>query len=135
VCPRSNLTDRRQHQLSHDTNSPRSRAQPGPTARLFIEIGPGIYHERVFITQNRPRTTLLGTGADPSKVVISAAQNAKAAGGTFFTSTVQVSGDAFQADNLTFENTAGNTGQAVAITVRSDRAIFKRCRFLGDQDT
>jgi len=46
-----------------------------------------------------------------------------------------VSGDGFQADNLTFENTAGNTGQAVAITVRSDRAVFKHCRFLGDQDT
>ena len=109
--------------------------QPGPAGRLYIEIAPGIYHERVFVTQNRPRTTLLGTGADPGQVVISAAQNAKSAGGTFFTSTVQVSGDAFQADNLTFENTAGNTGQAVAITVRSDRAIFKRCRFLGDQDT
>ncbi|HTZ58575.1 MAG TPA: pectinesterase family protein [Acidobacteriaceae bacterium] len=109
--------------------------QPGPGGRLYIEIAPGIYHERVFVTQNRPRTTLMGTGADPGKVVVSASQNAKSAGGTFFTSTVQVSGDAFQADNLTFENTAGNTGQAVAITVRSDRAIFKHCRFLGDQDT
>ena len=43
--------------------------------------------------------------------------------------------DGFEADNLTFENAAGNTGQAVAITVRSDRSIFKHCRFLGDQDT
>jgi pectinesterase len=109
--------------------------QPGPAGRLYIEIAPGIYHERVFVTQNRPRTTLIGAGIDPGKVVISASQNAKSAGGTFFTSTVQVDGDAFQADNLTLENTAGNTGQAVAITVRSDRAIFKRCRFLGDQDT
>jgi pectinesterase len=109
--------------------------EPGPAGRLYIEIAPGIYHERVFVTQNRPRTTLIGTGADPGKVTISASQNAKGAGGTFFTSTVQISGDAFEADNLTFENAAGNTGQAVAITVRSDRAIFKHCRFLGDQDT
>jgi pectinesterase len=86
--------------------------QPGPTGRLYIEIAPGICHGRVLVPQNRPRTTLLGKGADPGKVVISAAQNAKSAGGTFFTSTVQVSGDAFQADNLTFENTAGNNGQA-----------------------
>jgi pectinesterase len=41
----------------------------------------------------------------------------------------------FQADGITFANTAGNTGQAVAIAVRADRSIFKHCRFLGDQDT
>ena len=41
----------------------------------------------------------------------------------------------FEADNVTFENAAGNTGQAVAITVRSDRSVFKHCRFLGDKDT
>jgi pectinesterase len=109
--------------------------QPGAAGRLYIEIAPGTYHERVFVTQNRPRTTFIGTGPDPGKVVISAAQNAKSAGGTFFTSTAEVNGEGFEADNVTFENAAGNTGQAVAITVRSDRAIFKHCRFLGDQDT
>jgi len=109
--------------------------QPGPAGRLYIQIAPGIYHERVFVTQNRPRTTFTGTGTDPGKVVISASQNAKSAGGTFFTSTVEVNGEGFEAGNLTFENSAGNTGQAVAITVRSDRAVFKHCRFLGDQDT
>jgi pectinesterase len=109
--------------------------QPGPRGRLYVEIAPGVYHERVFVTQNRPRVTLIGAGTDPSQVVISASQNAKSAGGTFFTSTVEVNGEGFEADNLTFENAAGNTGQAVAITVRSDRAVFKHCRFLGDQDT
>jgi pectinesterase len=108
---------------------------PGPTGRLYLHIAPGIYHERVFVTQNRTRTTLLGTGTRPEDVVITASQNAKSAGGTFFSSTVEVTASDFIADNLTFENAAGNTGQAVAITVRSDRAIFKHCRFLGDQDT
>ena len=110
-------------------------SQPGPGGRLYLHIAPGIYHERVIVTQNRPRTTMIGTGASPEEVVITASQNAKSAGGTFLSSTVQVDGDGFEADNLTFENAAGNTGQAVAITVRSDRSIFKHCRFLGDQDT
>lgn len=109
--------------------------EPGPDGRLYIHIGPGVYHERVFITQNRPRTTFLGMGSKPEDVVITASQNAKSAGGTFFSSTVEVMASDFEADNVTFENAAGNTGQAVAITVRSDRAIFKHCRFLGDQDT
>jgi pectinesterase len=113
-------------------------ATPGPDGkpgRVFIEIAPGTYHERVIITQNHSNITLLGMGKSSVDVVITNSLNAKTAGGTFFTETVEVNGTGFEADNLTFENTAGNTGQAVAIAVRSDRAIFKHCRFLGHQDT
>lgn len=107
----------------------------GPGGRLYIEIAPGEYHERVMVTQNRPRTTFQGTGGKPDDVVITASENAKSAGGTFFSSTTFISSNDFEADNVTFQNTAGNTGQAVALSVRSDRAVFKRCRILGDQDT
>ncbi len=107
----------------------------GPRGRLYLHIAPGTYRERVWVSPLRARTTLLGTGSDPSEVVITAAQNAKTSQSTFFSETVEVNADGFQADNITFENTAGNTGQAVAIAVHSDRAIFIRCRFLGDQDT
>jgi pectinesterase len=110
-------------------------APEAPHGRTIIEIVPGTYHERINITRNRSRITLLGLGKDPSEVVITASQNAKSAGGTFFTATAEIDGDSFEADNVTFENTAGPTGQAVAAAVRSDRAVFKRCRFLGDQDT
>lgn len=109
--------------------------QPGAGGRLYLHVAPGTYHERVWVSQLRPRTTLLGTGADPSRVVITAAQSAKVAGGTFFTETVEVNGDGFEADNVTFENAAGPVGQALAIAVNADRAVFKHCRFFGDQDT
>lgn len=110
---------------------------PSPSlgGRVFIEIAPGSYHERLNITQNHPNITLLGMGHTPEDVVITNSLNAKQAGGTFFTETVEVNGAGFQADNVTFENTAGNTGQAVAVAVRADRAVFKHCRFLGYQDT
>jgi pectinesterase len=107
----------------------------GKGGRVFIEIAPGIYHERVIVTQNHTNITLLGMGKSPADVVITNSLNAKQAGGTFFTETVEVNGTGFQADNITFENTAGNTGQAVAVAVRADRSIFKHCRFLGHQDT
>ncbi|MEO8735869.1 MAG: pectinesterase family protein [Edaphobacter sp.] len=109
--------------------------QTGRGGRLILQIADGVYAERVMVTANRPRTTFIGNVADPSKVVITAAQNAKSAGGTFFSSTVDIEADGFQADGVTFANAAGATGQAVAISVRSDEAIFKHCRFLGDQDT
>jgi pectinesterase len=107
----------------------------GPGGRVYIEIAPGTYNERVIITQNHTNITLLGTGKSPKDVVITNSLNAKTAGGTFFTETVEINGAGFEADNITFENAAGNTGQAVAVADRADRSIFKHCRFLGHQDT
>jgi pectinesterase len=107
----------------------------GKPGRVLIEIAPGTYRERVIVTQNHTNITLLGMGRSPADVVITNSLNAKQAGGTFFTETVEINGEGFEADNITFENTAGNTGQAVAAAVRADRSIFKHCRFLGHQDT
>ena len=107
----------------------------GKPGRVFIEIAPGVYHERVIVTQNHTNITLVGMGKTPADVVITNSLNAKQAGGTFFTETVEINGTGFEADNVTFENTAGNTGQAVAAAVRADKAVFKHCRFLGHQDT
>jgi pectinesterase len=103
--------------------------------RVFIEITPGTYHERIIVTQNHSNITLVGLGKRPGDTVITNSLNAKTAGGTFFTETVELNGAGFEADNLTFENTAGNTGQAVAVANRSDRSVFKHCRILGHQDT
>jgi pectinesterase len=107
----------------------------GPGGRVFIEIAPGTYHERVIVTQNHQNVTLMGIGKTPEDTVITNSLNAKTAGGTFFTETLEANGDGFEADNLTIENTAGNTGQAVAAAVRADRAVFKHVRLLGHQDT
>jgi pectinesterase len=103
--------------------------------RVIIRITPGVYHERIWVPENRPRMTFIGLGAKPEDTVISAAKFAKDQGGTFFTETVEVNGEGFEADNITFENTAGKVGQALAISVLSDKAIFKKCRFTGYQDT
>jgi pectinesterase len=101
--------------------------------RLMIEIRPGIYHERLVVPQDRPRTTFVGR--DAKTTVITAAMSAKEAGGTFLSSTVEVQGAEFQAESVTFENSFGVGSQAVAIMIHSDRAEFRRCRFLGWQDT
>ena len=103
--------------------------------RVIISIAPGTYHERINVTQNHENITLLGTGAHPEDTIITASINAKQAGGTFFTETAEIDGNGFEAANLTIENAAGNTGQAVAAAVRADRAIFRHVRFLGHQDT
>src|ERR1035437_8702204 len=116
----------------HPFATPNPNGTPG---RVFIEIVPGTYHERVIVTQNHNNITLIGLGKTPDEVVITNSLNARTAGGTFFTETVEINGTGFEADNITFENAAGNTGQAVAVADRGDRSIFKHCRFLGHQDT
>jgi pectinesterase len=108
---------------------------PGAGGRLYLHIAPGEYRERVWVSRRLARTTLLGTGTDPSQVVISGAMAGPTIGGTFFSETTEVNADDFEADNVTFANTAGAHGQALAIAVSSDRAVFKHCRFLGYQDT
>lgn len=44
-------------------------------------------------------------------------------------------GDDFLAENLTFENTSGDRGQAMALRIDGDRAVIRNCRLLGWQDT
>jgi pectinesterase len=122
-------------QMAMDHHPWPGKRADGSAGRVYIEIAPGVYHERVIVTQNHPNITFVGLGKSPDEVVITNSLNAKQAGGTFFTETVEINGEGFEADNLTFENAAGNTGQAVAVAVRADRVLFKRCRFLGRQDT
>jgi pectinesterase len=106
---------------------------PASVERVVLEIRPGIYRERVKIPQDRPQVTL--AGRDAASTLISYDMSAKAAGGTFFSPIVEVNGAGFEAENISFENTFGTGSQAVAISVHSDRAIFRNCRFLGWQDT
>lgn len=101
--------------------------------RLVIELKPGHYRERVKIPQDRPRVTLLGS--DAATTLIEYSVGAKDAGGTFFSSVVEVNGSDFRAKNIAFQNSYGAGTQAVALSIHSDRAIFEKCRFLGWQDT
>ena len=55
--------------------------------------------------------------------------------GTSGSSSCYIYAPDFYAENITFENSAGPVGQAVACFVSADRAYFKNCSFLGFQDT
>jgi pectinesterase len=105
----------------------------GPLHRLVVEIRPGIYKERVKVPPDRGRVTF--RGVDAARTVITFDMSAKAAGGTFFSATVEVLAPEFEAENITFENTFGVGSQAVALAIHSDRAVFRDCRFVGWQDT
>ncbi len=105
-----------------------------------VLIKPGTYREVVHIA--KPHVRLQGLADSPEKVVIVYSNSAYNSGGTFHSATAFVTGDDFYADNLTFQNDySRNHGlqpqgsQAIALSVRGDRAVFRNVRFLGAQDT
>ncbi|MGD0777732.1 MAG: pectinesterase family protein [Candidatus Solibacter sp.] len=103
-----------------------------------IHIQPGAYKERVVVPYAKPFLTFRGD--DPLTTVITNNSHAGLPGpkgpiNTFATQTVFIQANDFTAENLTFENSAGNQGQAVALTIMGDRGVFRNCRFLGYQDT
>jgi pectinesterase len=116
-------------------------AVPAGTADspVVIRIKPGTYKELVYVQREKRFFRLVGE--DASKTVITYNLNANLTGldgkpiGTFRTPTAQIDADDFTAENITFENSAGPVGQALAIRVDGDRAVFRNCRFLGWQDT
>ena len=102
-----------------------------------ITLSPGIYREKVLIAGRGVK--LRGTGGKPDEVVITWSDGAVQVGGTFKTSTLEIRGDDFRAENLTVANDYwlrnAAPSQAVALYVTGDRAVFRRVRFLGHQDT
>lgn len=107
-----------------------------------IYIKDGVYEEKVTIPANKQKIHLIGQSAE--KTIITWGDYAKKAGstgyemGTSATSTVFLYGSDFLAENITFENSAGEgkeIGQACAITVDADRVAFINCRFVANQDT
>jgi len=112
---------------------------PSATRPWVIAVKPGVYKELIYVQRERRWIKLVGE--DPKTTIITFNLHANLTGfdgkpiGTFRTPTVQVDGDGFGAENITFENSAGPVGQALALRVDGDQVSFKNCRFLGLQDT
>lgn len=99
-----------------------------------IYIKKGVYKEKLVIPAQKTRITLIGENA--AETVITYDDYSGKNGLTTYTSyTVLVKGNEFKAENLTFENSAGSVGQAVALHVEADKVVIKKCRILGNQDT
>ncbi|MDQ3818548.1 MAG: pectinesterase family protein [Acidobacteriota bacterium] len=110
-----------------------------PNNPVIIHIKPGTYKELIYIQREKRFFRLVGENAE--KTVLTFDLNANLTGrdgkpiGTFRTPSTQIDADDFTAENITFENSAGPVGQALAVRVDGDRVVFRNCRFLGWQDT
>ena len=105
--------------------------------RTTILVRKGTYKEKIIIPESKINISLIGedgtilTNDDFANKKNVFGENM----GTSGSSGCYIYAPDFYAENITFENSAGPVGQAVACFVSADRAYFKNCRFLGFQDT
>ena len=102
-----------------------------------ILVCEGTYREKIAIPATKRNVVLESRGA----VTVTWDDYAAKTGptgrplGTSGSSTVYFGGDGWTVRGLTFENSAGRVGQAVAVQCLGTGLHFIGCRFLGNQDT
>ncbi|SEO62139.1 pectinesterase [Flavobacterium sp. CF108] len=108
-----------------------------PYEKVTIFIKNGTYKEKLRIPEWNNNLILLGESKENTIITfddnfskINLGRNS-----TFYTSTLLVEGDDFSASNLTIQNASGDKGQAIALSVVSNRAKISNCIILGNQDT
>ncbi|WP_285948698.1 pectinesterase family protein [Bacteroides congonensis] len=105
--------------------------------RTTILVRKGTYKEKIIIPESKINISLIGEdGAVLTNDDFASKKNVFGENmGTSGSSSCYIYAPDFYAENITFENSSGPVGQAVACFVSADRAFFKNCRFLGFQDT
>ena len=105
----------------------------------IIFIKNGLYKEKLVIDADKNHVSIIGE--DKFNTILSYDDHTgkiSPAGDTINTRnsyTCLIKANNFFAKNITFQNDAGfNAGQAVAVEVQGDKAIFLNCRFIGFQD-
>ncbi|HEX6848526.1 MAG TPA: pectinesterase family protein [Chitinophagaceae bacterium] len=105
-----------------------------PLAPITLYIKKGVYNEKIELPANNTDVNFIGENVD-STIITWNDYSGKGKHTTFTSYTAKISGNRFRAENITFANTAGPVGQAVALYVDADKAVFRNCKFLGNQDT
>ncbi|HYF67458.1 MAG TPA: pectinesterase family protein [Ohtaekwangia sp.] len=105
--------------------------------RIFISNG--VYKEKLILPPSKTNVTFIGE--DKKKTILTYDDYASKKNrfgetvGTTGSTSFYVFADGFTAENITFENSSGPVGQAVAVRIDGDMVSFVNCRFLGFQDT
>ncbi|WP_400191963.1 pectinesterase family protein [Hymenobacter sp. B81] len=104
-----------------------------------ILVKKGVYKEKLILAGSKNLVKLVGEDRDQTILTYDDYNQKKnifgEEKGTSGSASCYLYGGDFTAENLTFQNSSGPVGQAVAVWVAGDRARFRNCRFLGFQDT
>ncbi|MEF3077638.1 pectate lyase [Winogradskyella poriferorum] len=108
-----------------------------PYDRITIFIKNGVYKEKVKIHEWNQNLALVGESKENTIITYDDYFNKVGLGrnSTFYTYTLLVEANNVILKNLTIENSSGEVGQAVALSVFSDEVAVVNCNLLGNQDT
>lgn len=122
---------------THTTLQTAVNAVPDRNTNWFtILVKPGVYAGQVIIPKTRGFIRIVGEDRETTVLTWPYNVNDRKPNQPYqFDPGFVVVGDDFRAENLTFANTSGDHGQALAVRVDNDRAVFDNCRVLGWQDT
>lgn len=105
-----------------------------------IFVKNGTYKEVLILPRNKNNIALIGESKE--EVILTNDNYAAKINpetneeyGTSGSSSTYIYGNDFYAENISFENSSGPVGQALAIYINGDKAVFLNCNFLGWQDT
>jgi pectinesterase len=107
--------------------------------RTTIFIKNGVYTEKLVLPASKTNVSFIGE--DVEKTILTHNDFASKKNifgeemGTTGSTSFYIFGNGFLAQNITFENSSGPVGQAVAVRIDGDMVAFNNCRFLGFQDT
>lgn len=105
-----------------------------PLMPITLYIKNGVYNEKIQLPADNTDVSFIGESVDKTIITFND-YSGRGKLNTFTSYTAKISGNRFVAENITFANSAGPVGQALALYVDADKAVFKNCRFLGNQDT
>ncbi len=105
-----------------------------PLAPITLYIKNGMYNEKIDVPAYNTDISFVGESVEKT-IIIFNDYSGRGKHTTFTSYTAKISGNRFVAENITFANNAGAVGQALALYVDADKAVFKNCKFLGNQDT
>ncbi|WP_035694623.1 pectate lyase [Flavobacterium soli] len=114
-----------------------NQAKAFPYEKITIFIKNGIYKEKIKIHEWNTNLQLIGESQEKTIITFDDYFGKMGLGrnSTFYTYTLMVDADDVVLQNLTIENAAGEVGQAVALSVTSNRVAVINCKLLGNQDT
>lgn len=107
------------------------------TKPFRILVKAGVYRGQFRVPKTKAHVELIGE--DPGNSILTYNFNVRETNTATYPQYggigVIVEGNDFHAERITFQNTSGDHGQALALRVLGDRAVFNDCRMLGWQDT
>jgi len=114
-----------------------NQCQSFPYEKITIFIKNGIYKEKIKVHEWNSNLQLIGESQEKTIITFDDyfAKIGLGRNSTFFTYTMLVEANDVLLKNLTIENSSGNVGQAIALSVTSTRVSVVNCKLLGNQDT